>query len=282
MAKRYLEDDEPCIRRHKRNRIQVLSDDEEPEYKIEKIRACKFKDNKWFFLIKWLGYPESDNSWEPKENLNEEALKSISDIPIDIDSDADTDTEDINSARYLFLQQQMQGDINSPDSYRKKLLSKCLNENNGFIKHSEQLGTEIGLNSLNENASNKFELPRTGITRKYDVNKGKCDVCNRNRTLKYSAFLKFKTSKGEHVEKECIIGSVCALRIRFLYLFRRVLTYLDNNKKTLEEITLIFNILRENASQVIQKIKSYNPKRPFGKFNGRIHFPMDDNIPCSY
>jgi hypothetical protein len=50
--------------------------DGEPEYEVEKIldaqprgRGCKMH-----FLVKWKGYPTSDNSWEPKENLHADEL----------------------------------------------------------------------------------------------------------------------------------------------------------------------------------------------------------------
>lgn len=51
------------IHRHKRNRIS--SDDEEennvkeePEYYVECIRDTTIKDDKRFFLVKWLDWPE--------------------------------------------------------------------------------------------------------------------------------------------------------------------------------------------------------------------------------
>ena len=50
--------------------------DGEPEYKVEKIinaqprgRGCKMH-----FLVKWKGYPTSDNSWELQENLHADEL----------------------------------------------------------------------------------------------------------------------------------------------------------------------------------------------------------------
>ena len=50
--------------------------DGEEEYKVEKIINSKHKGKgrKLHYLIKWKGYPVSDNSWEPAENLNAEEL----------------------------------------------------------------------------------------------------------------------------------------------------------------------------------------------------------------
>lgn len=55
------------------------SDDDlgEDEYKIESIVASKKEGRKIFYLIKRLGYPESENSWEPAANIpkHNEVLK---------------------------------------------------------------------------------------------------------------------------------------------------------------------------------------------------------------
>ena len=39
--------------------------DREEEYKVEKVIDAKQigKQKKWHYLIKWKGYPASDNSW---------------------------------------------------------------------------------------------------------------------------------------------------------------------------------------------------------------------------
>lgn len=38
-------------------------------YKVEKIINYKTKNNKRLYLIKWLNYPISDSTWEPKTHL---------------------------------------------------------------------------------------------------------------------------------------------------------------------------------------------------------------------
>ena len=44
--------------------------DGEPEYEVEKILDAqqRGRGRKTHFLVKWKGYPTSDNSWEPREN----------------------------------------------------------------------------------------------------------------------------------------------------------------------------------------------------------------------
>jgi hypothetical protein len=43
----------------------------EEEYEVERILDMKQKGrgHKTHYLIKWKGYPTSDNSWEPEENV---------------------------------------------------------------------------------------------------------------------------------------------------------------------------------------------------------------------
>src|SRR5712671_1012399 len=50
--------------------------DEDPEYKVEAIINHRFfgQRRRLQYLIKWKGYPHSDNTWEPVENMHAEAL----------------------------------------------------------------------------------------------------------------------------------------------------------------------------------------------------------------
>ena len=50
--------------------------DGEEEYEVEKIIDMK-QMGRWcktYYLVKWKGYPTSDNSWEPQENIHTEEL----------------------------------------------------------------------------------------------------------------------------------------------------------------------------------------------------------------
>ena len=46
------------------------------EYEVEKILAHRQygRNQQMQYLVKWQGYPDSDNTWEPKENLHADEL----------------------------------------------------------------------------------------------------------------------------------------------------------------------------------------------------------------
>ena len=50
--------------------------DEEEQYEVEKILDSKVVRKKFKYLVKWKGYPDSENSWEPEENVRD-AKKAV-------------------------------------------------------------------------------------------------------------------------------------------------------------------------------------------------------------
>ena len=57
---------------HGRNFLEPLPEliEGQPEWEVEKVLDSRLHRRKLQYLIKWKGYSEAHNSWEPKENVN--------------------------------------------------------------------------------------------------------------------------------------------------------------------------------------------------------------------
>merc|ERR1712086_719978 len=55
------------------------AEEEEEEYEIESIvkRKPQGKDGKYEYWVKWKGYDEAENTWEPEENLEGSAKEML-------------------------------------------------------------------------------------------------------------------------------------------------------------------------------------------------------------
>ena len=60
---------------HDANYLNLLPDliDGQEEHKVEAIVAHKRQGQRYRYLVKWLGYPTSENTWEPEVNLKHSA-----------------------------------------------------------------------------------------------------------------------------------------------------------------------------------------------------------------
>jgi hypothetical protein len=65
--------------------VEEESEEEEPLYIVEKVLAYRLRpDGQKEYLLKWRGYPDEENSWEPYNNLNETLQNFVNNNNIDV------------------------------------------------------------------------------------------------------------------------------------------------------------------------------------------------------
>lgn len=60
----------PKSKKSKRQRSSAGTAVLEETYSVEKILQKKVTSGKTYYFLKWFGYPDSENTWEPVENLD--------------------------------------------------------------------------------------------------------------------------------------------------------------------------------------------------------------------
>ena len=50
---------------------------EEGEYEVEKVLRRRKRNNRFEYLIKYKGYPDSENTWEPRSNIKVDLYKAF-------------------------------------------------------------------------------------------------------------------------------------------------------------------------------------------------------------
>ena len=93
-------------------------------YEVEKIINFKYCKNKKYYLIKWLSYPISESTWEPKSNLkyiNDMLIKFEKEYPNSIDQNMyNIYCDEINKRKKRSKKGQKKKEMNKGISYLSK------------------------------------------------------------------------------------------------------------------------------------------------------------------
>jgi hypothetical protein len=55
--------------------VAIHEETQEPMYDVERILDYTFEGYRPLYLVKWTGYPDSENTWEPARNLTKDVVK---------------------------------------------------------------------------------------------------------------------------------------------------------------------------------------------------------------
>ena len=55
--------------------VLVHEETQQPIYDVERVVDSKTRKRQRYYLVKWLGYGEEENTWEPEEHLTQELVR---------------------------------------------------------------------------------------------------------------------------------------------------------------------------------------------------------------
>ena len=58
--------------------VTETESEDDAQYEVEKVLHKRKREGRVHYLVKWLGYGDKDNTWEPEENLDcDEKIKEF-------------------------------------------------------------------------------------------------------------------------------------------------------------------------------------------------------------
>ena len=124
---------------------ESTSEIEDGEFIVEKIINHSFRNGKCYFLLKWKGYPDEDNSWEEETSLN---------CPDLLAEYITLNSERIDRDRDIYMQQQLEEDQRKREKKKRKVRKAVQKSIDGYTHKLERMNTS---NRNNNNEKNLFQ-----------------------------------------------------------------------------------------------------------------------------
>ena len=154
------------LKKKRANPDKKITEDEEEEFEVEHIldKKLDIKNNQVLYLIKWIGYGNQDNTWEPLRNLTN-CLDLVE--RFDIEKEEGEDAKSIKSNK---KENSKSKNVNRNSSLEKKVKNfnsdkiKVNHQNNSNAKKKEKnfnLNNHAAKNDKEEKKLLKFAMEKS-------------------------------------------------------------------------------------------------------------------------
>ncbi|EAS01816.2 chromodomain protein (macronuclear) [Tetrahymena thermophila SB210] len=248
----------------------------EPLYEVEAIRGHKGNGKNRLYQIKWLGYPENQNTWEPLENL-QNILKMVKQYEDSLKNNS-------FSSQSSSSQQKKKSQIQEPNTQiqlnkKRKVLGKIqgnkqiLESDEESLEEEEEQIQQISRKNKkvkSENNDSSIDEIITSQSKSNESNSQKSRKNNKVSTSLIRDFLEpnqsFDTQKNRQ-EKQAVSFSTQDIKIQSN---QKVVDNQKSNNNTVSNISNSSNDVRTNNSKVLPS-KNVIPENQFKSMSNLLY-----------